>query len=325
MAEPSPPSAQQAPDDQGQMPFASHIRELRDRIRGAVIALFFGFLIAYWFKQDIFVLLIRPLLNVWEARQAADPSIGDPQLVFKSLTEPFWTYFSLALWAGIFISSPAIFYQIWKFVAPGLYKRERHIGIIFAISSGVCFAGGAVFCYFLVLEPVYEFLLSYASANLSNMSKGLGIDYQLGTEVALRPLLSMQEYLQFARKLLLGFGLVFELPLLIFMLSITGLVTHRKLWKFNRWWIILSFVISAMLTPPDPASQLLMAGPLVVLYNISIIISFFVTRGREKRAAALDADPPDDDSPDDDSPDDDPPDDDSPDDDSPDDDSPDNA
>jgi len=273
--------------EQSQMPFVEHLRELRLRIRNSVIALLAGFIVTYSFKQEIFVLLIKPLLNIWSKRQAADPSIGDPQLVFHSLTEPFWTYFSLALWAGIFVASPFIFYQLWKFVAPGLYKRERRFGMAFAIASAICFVGGAAFCYFMVLEPVYEFLLSYSSSNIADMNKGMGIEYSLARDVALRPLLSMQDYLQFARKLLLGFGVIFELPLLILMLSLAGIVTHRSLWKFNRWWIVLSFVIAALLTPPDPASQILMALPLIVLYNISIIIALVVTRRREARDAAL--------------------------------------
>ena len=100
----------------------------------------------------------------------------------------------------------------------------------------------------------------------------------------------MQEYLGFARKLLIGFGLVFELPLIIFFLSIVGVVDHRKLWKFNRWWIVCSFLLAAALTPPDVVSQLMMAGPLIVLYNLSIIVSWIITAKRERKQRALDAD-----------------------------------
>ena len=138
-----------------------------------------------------------------------------------------------------------------------------------------------------MLPQVFDFLLAYATTNLADISNGIA-EYQLGPPIALRPLLSMQEYLSFSRKLLLGFGLVFELPLVIFFLSLIGLVTHRGLWRFNRWWIVLSFVLAAILTPPDVVSQCLMAVPLIVLYNLSIIIAFVVTRRREARDAALD-------------------------------------
>ncbi len=264
------------------MPFVEHLRELRIRLRNAVIALAAGFVIAYSFKELVLVFMLKPLTQVWAEAKAENPAIGDSKLVFGSLVEPFWTYFSMALWAGIFVASPFIFYQIWKFIAPGLYKKERKFGVLFATCSALSFVAGALFCYFLVLPQVFEFLLGYSTRNLAEI-KSLGKQFDLGEQVALLPLLSMQEYLSFARKLLLGFGLVFELPLAIFFMSLIGLVTHRGLWKFNRWWIVLSFVISAILTPPDVISQTMMAGPLVVLYNLSIIIAWIVTKRREAR------------------------------------------
>ena len=269
------------------MSFVDHLRDLQHRIRNSVIALIGGFAVAYGFKQEIFMFLLQPLLDTWHRQQELNPEMGTPQLHFGSLVEPFWTYFSLALWAGIFVASPFIFYQLWKFIAPGLYKRERSYGILFAVASAICFIGGAVFCYYFVLPAVYDFLLGYSTSNLAEISRPFGIEYELGQAVNLQPTLFMRDYLDFARKLLIGFGLVFELPLVIFFLSLVGMVTHRSLWKFNRWFIVLAFVLSAALTPPDVISQILMAGPLVVLYNISIIISLVITKRREKREAKL--------------------------------------
>lgn len=275
-------------EDDARMPFVEHLRELRTRLRNAVVALFGGFIITYSFKEDLFVLLVKPLLPVLARLNEQGKPVGQgTTLYFNSAIEPFWTYFSLALWAGIFVSSPFIFYQLWKFISPGLYKNERRYGLGFAVASGVCFAGGALFCYYLVLPQVLDFLIGYATDDVAKQTALLQ-DSAPGAGVSLVPLLTMQEYLGFARKLLLGFGVVFELPLLIFFLSLIGMVTHRSLWRFNRWWIVLSFILAALLTPPDVVSQLLMAGPLIVLYNLSIGLAFIVTKRREARQAALD-------------------------------------
>ena len=265
-----------APGD-APMPFVQHLRELRICIRNAIMFLLAGFVVAYFFKQDLLVLLLRPLVDAWN-----NHGLGEARLIFSSPTEAFWAYVNLSLWAGFFLASPFIFHQVWRFIAPGLHRHESRWGLVFSLGSACCFSGGAVFCYAFVLSPVHNFLLGFASDNLATVSHALGIQYELSTKVALEPLLSVQSYLQFARKLLLGFGLVFELPILITVLSAFGIVTHRSLWKFNRWWIVLSFVISAILTPPDPASQTLMAGPLIILYNLSIGIAFLFTKKRER-------------------------------------------
>jgi sec-independent protein translocase protein TatC len=276
------PAAAPSELDGARMPFLEHLRELRLRLRNAILALAGGFLLAYWFREEIFVVLLQPLLSAWQIRQAANPSLGPPDLHFGSLAEPFWTYLSQSFWAGMFVAAPVAFYQLWKFIAPGLYAHEKRLALPFAATSAVFFAAGATFCYFAVLPVVYEFFLSYSDANLASMQSVLG-DYQVGNlEVALRPTLFMKEYLSLAKKLLLGFGLIFELPLLIFFLALTGAVTHRSLWKFNRWAVILAFIVGAALTPPDPVSQALMAGPIIVLYNLSIAVAYVVTVQRER-------------------------------------------
>jgi sec-independent protein translocase protein TatC len=276
MAEPHP--------DDTRMPFLEHLRELRDRLRNAIIALLVGTVVAFLFKQELFVRLARPLVAAWERRLAANPDLGQATFNFGDLIEPFWTYFSISIWAGIFIASPFMFHQLWKFVAPGLYSHERRMALPFALFSGLFFIGGAAFCYFLVLPVAFNFFLGYADSNLASMHSSLGLQYDLGQNIALRPTLFMQDYLDLTKKFLLGFGVIFELPLLIFFLSWIGLVTHRSLWRFNRWAIVLSFVIGAILTPgPDIASQLLMAIPMAALYNLSILVAFVVTRRREKK------------------------------------------
>jgi len=271
--------------DHGRMPFLEHLRELRDRVRNSILWLMVGFAACYAFAEQIYVFLARPLVMVWLELAEKNPAVGMPQFKFKSLIEPFWAYFSIALWAGFFVASPFIFYQLWKFIAPALYKRERRYGVAFAICSAILFACGAAFCYAIIQPIVFEFLLSYASENISELSTPLGT-YTLDVEVSLRPELFMKEFIDISRKLILAFGLVFELPLVIFFLSVIGVVNHRKLIRFSRWMIVVAVVVSAVLTPPDVFSQVLLAGPILVMYFLSIGISFLVTRAREARKAA---------------------------------------
>jgi sec-independent protein translocase protein TatC len=286
MAEPAP-TLVDSDHDPSRMPFLDHLRDLRTRLRNAIIALVIGFAATYTFKEDIFVFLLQPLLDVWTARQVAHPELGPPVMNFGSLIEPFWTYFSQSLWAGTFFAAPLVFHQLWQFIAPGLYAHEKRVALPFAAFSWVCFVGGAAFCYYMVLPVAIEFLIDFSSANLSSMSSSLLGSYQVGLDAELKPQLFMQPYLDFTKKLMIGFGLVFELPLVVLFLSLIGAVTHRGMWKFNRWAIVLCFVVAAILTPPDWYSQVMMACPLVVLYNLSILISWGVTVRRERREAAL--------------------------------------
>ncbi|MBI4509505.1 MAG: twin-arginine translocase subunit TatC [Deltaproteobacteria bacterium] len=258
-------------------PFMEHLRELRNCLRNAVIALAVSVVITFGFSEQLFVLLARPLIS------AIKESGLQAQLKFGSLVEPFWVYFELSLYAGIFLASPFIFHQLWRFIAPGLYQKEKRVALPFSIFSALFFMGGAAFCYSLVLPAAFRFFLSYSSQNVSQMNDVLGfISINLADPLAIEPSLFMQQYLDLTTKMLLAFGLVFEMPLLFFFLSYVGLVTHRSLWKFNKYAAVLSFVVGAILTPgPDVFSQLLMAGPMIVLYNVSILVAWVVTKRRE--------------------------------------------
>ncbi len=271
--------------DDSRMPFIEHLRELRTRLRNAILALTVGFVIGFMFSQELFVILARPLGETWN--QVGNEAAGDPVLYFNSLIEPFWVYLSVALWGGIFIASPVIFHQLWLFIAPGLYRRERRYGVAFAIASAFLFIGGALFCYFFVLPAGYRFFLDYSTHNLAEIQRGMGVDYNVADAIALQPLLGMDAYLSFVKKLLLAFGLVFELPLVLLFLALAGVVTHRGLWRFNRWFTVIAFVIAAILTPgPDVISQIFMALPMIVLYNVSIGLAYLVSRRRAAAAAA---------------------------------------
>jgi sec-independent protein translocase protein TatC len=269
--------------DERKMAFTEHLRELRVRLRNSILALIIAMVVTYFFATPLFALLCQPFIEAYKAN-----GLGDPQLQFASLVEPFWVYFKVAMYAGIFLASPVIFHQLWAFIAPGLYTKEKRIALPFAIFSALFFIGGALFCYRYVFPVAFKFFLSYADSNISSMKEifGMKVDVSVADPLQVHAQIFMEDYLDLATKMLLGFGVIFELPLLIFFLSYAGLVTHRSLWKFNKYAIILSFVIGAILTPgPDIMSQLLMATPMIVLYNLSIVIAWVVTRKKEKAAA----------------------------------------
>jgi sec-independent protein translocase protein TatC len=255
-----------APADEGRMPFFEHLRELRDRLRNAAIAFVIAFVGSWFFAERIYDWLSVPLANGW----ARNKDVLGPVMheSFSAPTTPFWVYMSVAMWAGIFVSSPLVFYQLWRFIAPGLYKKERNIGLVFSVCSALFFVAGALFCYYFVLENLYAYLLSYSKPSL-------------------QPQIMMDTYFDLTKDMMLAFGAVFEMPVLIYFLAKVGLVTHRSLWKFNRWFIVLAFIVGAILTPsPDPISQIMMAVPMVLLYNMSIVTAYVVTRGKERKKQA---------------------------------------
>jgi sec-independent protein translocase protein TatC len=260
--------------EEGRMPFLQHLGELRDRVRNAGIAFVIAFLACWKFADEIFTWLRKPLFDIWmqhtgPALKPGDVDWGPPKLIYLGLTQPFWVNMSVALWAGVFVASPFIFYQVWQFIAPGLYKRERKIAISFALLSGVFFVAGALFCFYGALPRLFEFFLGYNSRDLQSLP-------------------NITEYLDLTRDSMLAFGVVFEMPLLIYFLAMIGMVTHRGLLKFGRWFIVLAFIIGAILTPgPDVMSQLTMALPMIALYFLSILPAWWVTARRERADAQL--------------------------------------
>lgn len=266
----------------GRMPFMQHLGELRDRVRNAAIAFAVAFLVCWAFADDIFKWLRKPWYDIWRPHHGPGVEMlvrlqvvpkswdwGPPKMIYTGLTEAFWVNMSVALWAGIFVASPFIFYQLWRFIAPGLYKRERRVAVMFAVLSGVFFVSGALFCFEYALPALNRFMLeNYNSDDL-------------------QALLTIEKYLDITRDTMLAFGAIFEMPLLIYFLAMIGMVTHRSLWKFSRWFVVLAFVIGAILTPgPDVVSQFMMALPMIALYNISILFAWRVTLRRERREAA---------------------------------------
>ncbi len=236
-------------DDDNRVPFTAHLEELRSRLITCSIAVVITTCVAYAFKEKLFDILTRPLIK------ALPPNQG--KLIYTSLPEAFFTYLKVALITGLLAASPVIIYQFWMFVAPGLYKKERLFLAPVIFLSFLFFAGGAVFGYYVVLPFGYSFFAGFTSDTIQIMP-------------------SMKEYLGLTSKMLLAFGLVFELPIVLTGMAAIGVITADFLKKNRKYAIVLAFIIGAVLTPsPDVVSQVLMAGPLIILYELSIFGAIF--------------------------------------------------
>ncbi|NLA75525.1 MAG: twin-arginine translocase subunit TatC [Deltaproteobacteria bacterium] len=233
--------------EQAKQPFMSHLEELRTRLIRSCIAIGVAFGIAYYFAEELFGLLTAPLTK-------AMPEGSN--LIFTSLPEMFFIEIKTAFVAAILVASPVIFYQLWKFIAPGLYPNEKKYVVPFVVSSTLLFISGALFGYFIVFPVGFKFFLGYSSETL-------------------RALPSVKQYFSFASKMLLAFGFAFELPVVLFFLTKMGLVTIPFLKKYRKYAILFAFIVGAILTPPDAVSQCFMAGPLILLYEVGIFFSRF--------------------------------------------------
>lgn len=229
------------------MPLTQHLEELRWRIIRASIAVGIAFVACYNFAELLFDFLTRPLL-------------GNPkpvELIGTGVTEAFFTKLKVSLIAAVFLASPVIFYQAWKFVAPGLYDQEKRYARPFVLAATFFFVLGATFCYWIVFPIGFAFFVQ-----------------EYGT-IGVQPALRISEYLSFSARMLLAFGITFELPVVTFFLARIGTITHRTLLGYARYAVLGIFILAAVLTPgPDIASQMLMAGPLLVLYGVSIGVAY---------------------------------------------------
>jgi sec-independent protein translocase protein TatC len=235
-------------------PFMAHLEELRKRLVVCAIAIGIGFVISYIFSKQLFSFLILPLTKVLPA---------ESRLIFTSLPEMFIAYIKVALIAGIILAIPIIFYELWMFLVPALYQREKRYLIPFVLFSSILFVAGALFGYFIVFPYGFKFFISFATEDIQALP-------------------SVKQYFSFATRLLLAFGLVFEMPVVVFFMTKIGLITPDSMKKYRKFAILCAFILSAILTPPDVATQIMMALPLIVLYEVSIIISQGVYRKREK-------------------------------------------
>jgi sec-independent protein translocase protein TatC len=267
----APADPDHASVEEARMTFVEHLYDLRKRLRNAALVFIVVTIGSFFFAQNFFDVLTRPARIAWTAALKREPVF-----VFTNPTEPFWVYTKLSMYAAILISSPFIIWELWKFVAPGLYRKEKRMALAVTIATAGCFIGGAVFGYVLISKPALTFLFSLSEAFTGPLP------------FKIEPMVKMEEVVGFMLAMLLGTGVAFELPVVLAVLGWLGLVTARGLWKFNKYALILSTVVGGILTPgPDVLSQMLMAGPLFGLFNISILLVWMIERARRKKLEAI--------------------------------------
>jgi sec-independent protein translocase protein TatC len=252
-------SAAAEPEGEVRLTFMEHLRELRVRVIRALLGVAVGMAAVGWFVPQIVDALMAPV-------RAALPQ-GKQTIYFHSAIEPMMQYMKVAIYGGIFVAAPWVLWQLWLFIAPGLYKREKRVVIPFLFWGTLLFYVGAAFCYWLVLPGAFPAMLAFAPT---------------GT---LTPLLALEEQLSLVMALLLGFGVVFEVPVIIAFLSMIGLVDYKFLAKYRRHAIVANVLLAAIITPTgDPFNLALMAVPMILFYEVGIILARVL--GKKKPAPA---------------------------------------
>ncbi len=266
-AEPSAePDEEVPPETESQLTFMEHLEELRRRLVFSILGLILGTVIAFSFAEELFHLLMVPVLE-------ALPE-GQRELVYTSALEKFFVYLRVAVYAGLFVATPNFLYQLWRFIAPGLYKNERRLVVPFVFFGTLMFAAGVVFCYLIVLPNAFEFLISFGGA----------ADWT-------RPMLTLKEQLSLVLMMELAFGVVFEIPLIIAFLAMVGLVDAQLLSRYRRHAAVGVCLLAAIITPTgDPFNLALMAVPMYIFYEVGIVLAWFLAKRPEKEPAEEDDD-----------------------------------
>ncbi len=264
----SQPEGRDAPaekeDPTSKMSFFDHLSELRARLIHALIAVGLGLIVGLYYSDKAFVILARPMLK------ALRDAKMDDKLVYTSPLGPLQMFITVGLYLGIVLASPYVLYQIWLFVAPGLYRHERRAVVTFIFSSLFLFLAGMAFAYFVMLPMTLSFLISFPGPY--------------------RAMISMNDYFEMTLVILLGLGIVFQLPVLVFFLSLFGIVTPRFMWNNFRYAVLLIAILAAVVTPTtDAFTMTLFMGPMMLLYLLGIGVSALVVRKKRRAAAAAGA------------------------------------
>ncbi len=255
-------SSEPTPEHDVRMTIWEHLDELRRRVITSAVFLVVGALVCWGFRQKLLGWLVEPYAKIWYQHFPKIPF----ELQTLAPADVFVNYMQLSLVGGIVLGAPMLFYQLWAFVSPGLYAREKKYVIPFVVFSTTLFASGVAFAYYVA----FPFTFNYFFSLLGQVGDG-------GTLLTSRP--TMEFYMDFTTKTLLAFGFIFELPLFITFMAMAGIVTPKQLVKFGRWAVLLSFILGAVVTPgPEVTSQLAVSGALVTLYFLSVGLSFLVAK-----------------------------------------------
>ena len=246
-----------------EMSLIDHITELRKRLLWSFLYIILIFIICFYFADQLFAFLATPLVNLMDTENGQG-------FIYTALQEAFFTELKIAFFFALFFSFPLIAIQIWKFIAPGLYKSEKNAFLPFLIATPVLFFAGGSMVYYLISPIAWKFFLSYQNLNAS------GIPIRLEAK--------MGEYLSLMMRFIFAFGLAFQLPVLLGLLAKANLVNHLTLKKFRKYAIVIAFLAAAFLTPPDPFSQISLALPIIILYEISIFIAKIIQRNKDNKS-----------------------------------------
>ena len=244
-------------------PLISHLIELRDRLKWAVVFFFLSFCICYYFSKEIYNFLVSPLYEIY-----LEKGIENPRMIYTALTEAFFTFLKVSFYGALFISFPIIALQLYKFAAPGLYKEEKKAFLPFLIATPVLFGLGAALVYYFIFPLAWRFFLGFQT---SAIDSGMSIELEA----------KVNEYLSLVLKLMFAFGLAFQIPVALTLLSRAGIVSSEDLKKKRKYAIVIAFLAAAILTPPDLISQIGLGIPIVILFEISIVLSKFFEREKE--------------------------------------------